>query len=128
MFIQCSPLPQVFISPAPLAAPQQPAAALARWLRLLAFTDWRQQPLLVSLNGELAAEQQAPLLARFRTEREKLPALVAFTPNDETGTAWTHERPTAVVLQHVQVRRRGGDTGGGRGRGAGFGATMPAFR
>ncbi|XP_043241314.1 nucleolar protein 6-like [Amphibalanus amphitrite] len=93
---------QVYIGSAPLPVPQQPSAALLRWLRLLAHTDWRQQPLLVGLNGELTAEQQAPLLARFRTERDRLPALVVFTPYDETGTAWTHERPTAVVLQHVQ--------------------------
>ncbi|KAF0289104.1 Nucleolar protein 6 [Amphibalanus amphitrite] len=92
----------VYLGSAPLPVPQQPSAALLRWLRLLAHTDWRQQPLLVRLNDELSAEQQAPLLARFRTERDRLPALVVFTPYDETGTAWTHERPTAVVLQHVQ--------------------------
>ena len=77
--------------------------ALLRFLRLLSTTDWLQQPLLLRLNNDLTPEKQAAALSGFRTERERRPALCLVTPYDDRGDAWTRERPTKVVLHHIQV-------------------------
>lgn len=104
------PTPQVFVSAAPHTPPQQPSVALLRFLRLLSSTDWHQQPLLLRLNNELTPERQAAAMSRFRTDREKRPAMCLVTPYDERGDAWTRQRPTAAVLHHMQVRLFPGGT------------------
>ncbi|CAL4075353.1 unnamed protein product, partial [Meganyctiphanes norvegica] len=71
---------QLYLSPAPHAAPHTPHVAFLRLLQFLAKTDWKSMPVLVNLNNDFELDDITELNKRFMTQREKLPHMFVATP------------------------------------------------
>lgn len=91
-----------FTRPYPYTTPSSTQSAFLRTLTLLSRFDWRADPLIVDLGGDLKAEDVQAATTRFEAWRKLDPALnrvvlfVAST-NDLEGTTWTDGTPAKVV-------------------------------
>jgi U3 small nucleolar RNA-associated protein 22 len=91
-----------FTRPWPFNTPSSTQAAFLRTLSFLARFDWRVDPLIVDLGGDLTASHVSNATTRFEAWRKLDPALnrvVLFVAsnNDIEGTTWTDGTPAKVV-------------------------------
>ncbi|XP_053336445.1 nucleolar protein 6 [Clarias gariepinus] len=90
----------LFLQPAPFTPPSSPQVGLLRFLHLLSTFDWKNNPLLVNLNGKLTAADYTEIKNHFQASRESLPVMFIATPNDKVSI-WTKEGPSVQMLQRV---------------------------
>ncbi|KAG9606638.1 Nrap protein, partial [Aureobasidium melanogenum] len=91
-----------FTRPWPYNTPSSTQAAFLRTLSFLSRFDWRTDPLIVDLGGDLNTDNVAAATTRFEAWRKLDPALnrvVLFvaSSNDLEGTTWTDGTPAKVV-------------------------------
>jgi U3 small nucleolar RNA-associated protein 22 len=91
-----------FTRPWPYNTPSSTQAAFLRTLSFLSRFDWRADPLIVDLGGDLNADNVAAATTRFEAWRKLDPALnrvVLFvaSSNDLEGTTWSDGTPAKVV-------------------------------
>ncbi|XP_001365176.3 nucleolar protein 6 isoform X1 [Monodelphis domestica] len=91
----------LFLHPFPFTPPSSPQVGFLRFLSLLSTFDWKNSPLIVNLNGELTAEDQAEIHSRFLESRIRLPVMVIATPQDRSQSLWTKDQPSAQILHHL---------------------------
>ncbi|XP_036597850.1 nucleolar protein 6 [Trichosurus vulpecula] len=91
----------LFLHPAPFTPPSSPQVGFLRFLSLLSTFDWKNNPLIVNLNGELTAEDQAEIHSHFLESRIRLPVMVIATPQDRSHSLWTKDKPSAQILHHL---------------------------
>ncbi|KAK8236122.1 Nrap protein [Phyllosticta capitalensis] len=89
---------------------EPPTSAMTGFLRTLSFLarwDWRNEPLIVDLGGEMKTPDVAAITTRYEAWRKIDPALnrvvmFAATSADPEGTTWTdHARPAKVVAARM---------------------------
>ncbi|KAG7318490.1 hypothetical protein KOW79_018245 [Hemibagrus wyckioides] len=93
----------LFLQPAPFTPPSSPQVGFLRFLRLLSTFDWKNNPLVVNLNGKLAACDYTEIKNHFLASRESLPVMFIATPNDKDVSVWTKEGPSVQMLQRVML-------------------------
>ncbi|XP_028916779.1 nucleolar protein 6 [Ornithorhynchus anatinus] len=93
----------LFLHPAPFTVPSSPQVGFLRFLSLMATFDWKNSPLIVNLNGELADADYAEIRSGFLAARTQLPVMFIATPRDRDRSVWTQERPSAQILQRIMV-------------------------
>ncbi|XP_058027935.1 nucleolar protein 6 [Ahaetulla prasina] len=93
----------LFLSPAPFTAPSSPQVGFLRFLHLLATFDWKNNPLLVNLNGDLKEADYVAIRNHFMEARPHLPAMFIATPKDQKLSLWTREKPSPQILQRLLV-------------------------
>lgn len=104
-----------------------PQVGFLRFLRLLSTFDWKNNPLVVNLNGKLAGQHHKILDSllccltsvyiclfslhsavacdyteiknHFLASRESLPVMFIATPNDKDVSVWTKEGPSVQVCK-----------------------------
>ncbi|KAI5247142.1 Nrap protein [Aureobasidium subglaciale] len=91
-----------FTRPWPYNTPSSTQAAFLRTLSFLSRFDWRADPLIVDLGGDLNTDNVAAATTRFEAWRKLDPALnrvVLFvaSSDDLEGTTWTDGTPAKVV-------------------------------
>jgi U3 small nucleolar RNA-associated protein 22 len=91
-----------FTRPWPYNTPSSTQTAFFRTLSFLSRFDWRADPLIVDLGGDLNADNVAAATTRFEAWRKLDPALnrvVLFvaSSDDLEGTTWTDGTPAKVV-------------------------------
>lgn len=91
----------LFLQPAPFTPPGSPQVGLLRFLHLLSSFDWRNNPLVVDLNNQLAATDYTEIKNDFMASRESLPVLFLATPKDKKQSLWTKRAPSVQMLQRV---------------------------
>ncbi|XP_043934033.1 nucleolar protein 6 isoform X1 [Protopterus annectens] len=91
----------LFLHPAPHTPPSSPQVGLLRFLHLLATFDWKNNPLIVNLNGDIKDVEYPEIKNDFLTIRSQLPVLFIATPKDRKGSMWTKEQPSAQILQRL---------------------------
>ncbi|XP_068422667.1 nucleolar protein 6 [Clinocottus analis] len=91
----------LFLQPAPFTPPGSPQVGLLRFLHLLSSFDWRNNPLVVNLNNQLAASDYTEIKNDFMASRESLPVLFLATPKDKKQSLWTKRAPSVQMLQRV---------------------------
>ncbi|KAM6944800.1 nucleolar protein 6 [Lycodopsis pacificus] len=91
----------LFLQPAPFTPPGSPQVGLLRFLHLLSSFDWRNNPLVVNLNNQLAATDYTEIKNDFMASRESLPVLFVATPKDKNQSLWTKRAPSVQMLQRV---------------------------
>ncbi|XP_034397578.1 nucleolar protein 6 [Cyclopterus lumpus] len=91
----------LFLQPAPFTPPGSPQVGLLRFLCLLSSFDWRDNPLVVNLNNQLAATDYTEIKNDFMASRESLPVLFIATPKDKKQSLWTKRAPSVQMLQRV---------------------------
>ncbi|XP_050965256.1 nucleolar protein 6 [Labeo rohita] len=91
----------LFLHPAPFTPPSSPQVGFLRFLHLLSTFDWKNNPLIVNLNGKLTAAEHTDIKNDFVASRESLPAMFIVTPNDKKVSVWTKEAPSVQMLQRA---------------------------
>ncbi|XP_060762939.1 nucleolar protein 6 [Neoarius graeffei] len=91
----------LFLHPAPFTPPSSPQVGLLRFLHLLSTFDWKNNPLVVNLNGKLTVADYAEIKNHFLVSRDSLPVMFIATPNDKTVSIWTKDGPSVQILQRV---------------------------
>uniref|UniRef100_A0A8C1CUT8 Nucleolar protein 6 n=2 Tax=Cyprinus carpio TaxID=7962 RepID=A0A8C1CUT8_CYPCA len=91
----------LFLHPAPFTPPSSPQVGFLRFLHLLSTFDWKNNPLIVNLNGKLTAVEQTDIKNDFVASRESLPTMFIVTPNDKKVSVWTKEAPSVQMLQRA---------------------------
>ncbi|XP_056275390.1 nucleolar protein 6-like [Pseudoliparis swirei] len=91
----------LFLQPAPFTPPGSPQVGLLRFLHLLSSFDWRNNPLVVNLNNQLAATDYTEIKNDFMASRESLPVLFLATPKDKKQSLWTKRAPSVQMLLRV---------------------------
>ncbi|XP_075416145.1 nucleolar protein 6 [Tenrec ecaudatus] len=93
----------LFLHPEPFSPPSSPQVGFLRFLYLVSTFDWKNSPLVVNLNNELSAEDQAEMRSGFLAARTRLPVMVIFTPQDRKSSLWTQDGPSVQILQQLVV-------------------------
>lgn len=93
----------LFLQPAPHTAPSSPQVGFLRFLHLLVSFDWRNDPLIVNLNGDITATEITEIRNDFIASRSSLPAMFIATPKDKKNSVWTKEGPSVQILQRLIV-------------------------
>ncbi|XP_021078123.1 nucleolar protein 6 [Mus pahari] len=91
----------LFLHPEPFTPPSVPQVGFLRFLYLVSTFDWKNNPLIVNLNGELTAEEQVEIRSSFLAARTQLPVMVIITPQDRRNSVWTQDGPSAQILQQL---------------------------
>ncbi|XP_010776963.1 nucleolar protein 6 [Notothenia coriiceps] len=91
----------LFLQPAPFTPPGSPQVGFLRFLHLLASFDWRNNPLIVNLNNQLAVSDYTEIKNDFMASRESLPVMFIATPKETKQSMWTKKGPTVQMLQRV---------------------------
>ncbi|XP_034728386.1 nucleolar protein 6 [Etheostoma cragini] len=91
----------LFLQPAPFTPPGSPQVGFLRFLHLLSSFDWRNNPLVVNLNNQLAATDYTEIKNDFTATRESLPVMFIATPKDKKQSIWTKRAPSVQMLQRV---------------------------
>lgn len=94
---------RTFLQPYPWQAPSSPMTGFLRTLLFLSRWDWRNEPLIVDLSGEMKSEEFSAITTRFEAWRKIDPALnrvvlFAASSNDPEGTTWTDNAHPPVVV------------------------------
>ncbi|MGH0138393.1 UNVERIFIED_CONTAM: hypothetical protein FKN15_040823 [Acipenser sinensis] len=74
-----------------------------RFLHLLVSFDWRNDPLIVNLNGDITATEITEIRNDFIASRSSLPAMFIATPKDKKNSVWTKEGPSVQDVLFVDV-------------------------
>ncbi|XP_006898604.1 PREDICTED: nucleolar protein 6 [Elephantulus edwardii] len=93
----------LFLHPEPFSPPSSPQVGFLRFLYLVSTFDWKNNPLIVNLNSELTAEEQAEMRSDFLAARTRLPVMVILTPQDRKSSVWTQDGPSPQILQRLVV-------------------------
>ncbi|KAJ8006168.1 hypothetical protein DPEC_G00125440 [Dallia pectoralis] len=91
----------LFLQPAPFTPPGSPQVGFLRFLHLVSSFDWRNNPLVVNLNGQLTAADYTEIKNDFMASRESLPVMFIATPKDKKLSMWTKQSPSVQMLQRV---------------------------
>lgn len=91
----------LFLHPAPFTPPSSPQVGFLRFLHLLSTFDWKNNPLIVNLNGKLTAADHTDIKNDFVASRESLPTLFIATPTDKKVSVWTKKAPSVQMLQRA---------------------------
>ena len=95
-----------FLHPGQFNVPGTAGKALLLTLLLLANWDWRSQPFIVDLSGEMTAAQVGAIRKEFEKQRRNDPAITRqamFVASnlDPRGSAWTNLKPSKVVASRL---------------------------
>nr|XP_033814077.1 nucleolar protein 6 [Geotrypetes seraphini] len=91
----------LFLHPAPFTPPSSPQVGFLRFLQLMATFDWKNNPLIVNLNGDIKDIDYAEIKNDFMAARSRLPVMFIATPKDRKDSFWTRDRPSALILQRL---------------------------
>lgn len=91
----------LFLHPAPFTPPSSPQVGFLRFLHLLSSFDWKNNPLIVNLNGKLTVADTTDIKNEFVSSRESLPTMFIATPNDKKVSIWTKKVPSVQMLQRA---------------------------
>ena len=97
---------RTFVHPYPWQAPGSLRTGLLRTLTSIARWDWRFEPLIVDLSGEMTAEDISAIAVRFEAWRKIDPAMnrtVMFAASnlDHGGITWTEHGPSKLVATRL---------------------------
>lgn len=101
----------VFVQPWPWQTPSSAQTGFLRTLSFLARWDWRAEPLIVDLGGDMKAESVQAINTRFEAWRNLDPALnrialFAASSVDTDGTTFTDGAPALVVAGRMSALAR----------------------
>lgn len=99
---------RAFVQPWPWQAPSSPQAGFLRTLAFLSRWDWRADPLIVDLGGDMKPADVQAITTRFEAWRKLDPALnrvavFAASSVDPEGTTWTDGTPVRVVAGRMSA-------------------------
>ncbi|XP_038646615.1 nucleolar protein 6 [Scyliorhinus canicula] len=91
----------LFTQTAPYTPPASLQTGFLRFLNLLSTFDWKNNPLIVNLNGDIKETEYTEIKNDFVATRSQRPVMFVATPNDRTSSIWTKGRPSAPILQRL---------------------------
>ncbi|KAI9752797.1 MAG: hypothetical protein M4579_005472 [Chaenotheca gracillima] len=103
---------RVFVQPHPYQPPSSVMTGFLRTIHMLSRWDWRTDPLIVDLGGDMTSQNVDTIKIRFEAWRKVDPAMnrvVLFVGSniDSDGVTWTqHARPSKVVATRMTTLAR----------------------
>lgn len=102
---------RTFVQPYPWQPPSSVQTGFLRTLRFLSRWDWRLEPLILNMNGELSREDVEAIVTRFEAWRRIDPAMNKVTlfvasNLDPDGVTWTQSGPSKVVAARMTALAR----------------------
>ncbi len=102
---------RTFVQPYPWQAPSSVHTGFLRTLLFLSRWDWRVEPLIVNINGELSSQDVEGITTRFEAWRKIDPGmnrvvLLAASNLDLDGVTWTQTGPSKVVATRMTALAR----------------------
>ena len=102
---------RTFVQPHPWQSPSSVQTGFLRTLLFLSRWDWRLEPLIVNMNGELSREDVETMDTRFEARRRVDPAmnkvaLFVASNLDPDGVTWTQSGPSKVVAARMTALAR----------------------
>ncbi len=102
---------RTFLQPYPWQTPSSATTGFLRTLRFLSRWDWRVDPLIVDVNGEMTLEDVETINTKFAAWRKIDPLmqrLVLFAASnlDMDGITWTQGIPSKVVATRMTTLAR----------------------
>lgn len=102
---------RTFVQPYPWQAPSSVMTGFLRTLYFLSRWDWRAEPLIVDVNGELNSKDIENINTRFEAWKKIDPAMtrmVLFVASklDLDGITWTQTGPSKVVAARMTTLAR----------------------
>ena len=96
---------RTFVHPGPYSIPSSPMAGFLRTLLFLSKWNWKAEPFIVNINGEMRVSDIEAIKTRFQAWRKLDPgmnkiALFAASNLDSSGITWTDEMPSKTVAAH----------------------------
>ncbi|CAN6462854.1 unnamed protein product [Victoria cruziana] len=104
----------LFLKPFPFYPPFSRVTGFLRFLCLLSEHDWANTPLIIDVNGDITAQDEAEITESFLQIRRsneanvenELPAMFLATKDDKKSEAWTKLSPSATVLKRIVAYAR----------------------
>merc|ERR1712036_183109 len=94
----------LFVSLLGTDPPNTHTCGFLRFLSFLAHFDWKNEPLIVNLNGELKSDDVHTIRENFTTNRSKHPSMFIATPYSKHLSTWTTNlHPSEQILLRVQL-------------------------
>ncbi|KAI7818797.1 Nrap protein [Gamsiella multidivaricata] len=87
----------VYVDPAPWAAPASGFTGFARVLNLLASWDWKHEPLVVDLTGEMTGKEREEIRHNFANTRKNMIASTSATAPQVKTTAISSDHATMFI-------------------------------
>lgn len=102
---------RIFVQPYPWQAPSSLRSGFLRTLLFLSRWDWRVEPLIVNISGELSLTDKESITTNFEAWRKIDPGLnrvVLFAASnlDLDGVTWTQKGPSKVVAARMTALAR----------------------
>ena len=96
----------VFVHHYPWDVPSSAEVGFLRTLYLLSTWNWREEPLIVDLDGSMNSTTYEEASKAFQAIRRQDPGIAhsawcIFTSHDTTGSFWTKERPAKGIAARV---------------------------
>ena len=83
--------------------PNSAMCGFLRFLRILAKFDWKTEPLIVNLNGEMKSEEIHAIQENFTTNRTQHPTMFISTPYSHNRSIWTQSNPSQQILLRMKL-------------------------
>ncbi|KAG0011689.1 hypothetical protein BGZ80_000504 [Entomortierella chlamydospora] len=113
----------VYVDPAPWAAPGSGFTGFSRVLNLLASWDWKHEPLVVDLTGEMTGKEKEEIRHNFANTRKNMitsssavspqvkttaisgdhATMFIATGKDTFSKWWTWESPSPMIVSRLQA-------------------------
>jgi len=93
----------IFVSPVGVDSPSTHMCGFLRFLHLLAKFDWKNEPLIVNLNGEINSDEISSIWENFTTNRCKHPSIFISTPYSKDTSLWTRSNPSPQILLRLTL-------------------------
>ena len=106
----------VYVDPAPWATPASGFVGFARVLNLLATWDWKHEPLVVDLTGEMTSNEREEIRNNFAKTRKNATSqaqttvassdhatMFIATGKDTSSKWWTWQGPSRMIVERLRL-------------------------
>ncbi|KAG9327014.1 hypothetical protein KVV02_006491 [Mortierella alpina] len=93
----------VYVDPAPWTAPASGFVGFARTLNLLANWDWKHEPLVVDLTGEMTAKEREEIRHNFANTRKNMTATSSTTSPQSKTTSISRDHANMFIATNKDL-------------------------
>ncbi|CAG8457739.1 9805_t:CDS:10 [Paraglomus occultum] len=98
----------VYLNPSPFAIPASGITGFLRVLYLLSHFDWKNEPLIVDIPGDMTSTRMSEIREEFKRMRKsdeqiRHAAMYVVSGNNKEDYSWGWDKPERVVVARIQA-------------------------
>ncbi|CAG8529724.1 4466_t:CDS:10 [Paraglomus brasilianum] len=98
----------IYLNPSPFAIPASGITGFLRVLYLLSHFDWKNEPLIVDIPGDMTSTRMSEIRAEFKRMRKsdeqiRHAAMYVVSGNNKEDHSWGWDTPERVVVARIQA-------------------------